>query len=156
MLRGPFGCLLSGGFLCFLLGVVMTDASATSVPVPTTEYENLTLDELILAHRHAYLAQGFSLKEQKTTHVDAQQDQTRLLFEFPIPKSSCPDNGRGIASFVILSPRSRDRRCIPCSVYAEMLSILGCDDDRQYATFLQKLIEANQRANEAMTAVIGK
>jgi hypothetical protein len=130
--------------------VAAVDAIATSVPVPTTEYENLTLDELVAAYRQAYLAQGFSLSEQKTTHVDAEQDQTRLVFQFPISRSSCPNNGRGIASFVILSPRHRDYRCVPCSVYAETLSIQGCDDDRQYATFLQKLIEANRRADDAM------
>ena len=142
--------------ICALCAAPVTRcANATSVAVPTTEYQQISRVELVSVYRGAYERQGFLLKEQTTNQIDKVNDMTRLVFDFPIPKSACSGNGKGFASFVIHTPRTANQRCSPCSVHVESLGVSGCDGE-SLSALLHVVNSAGSRAAEEVERILRK
>lgn len=142
--------------ICVLCAAgAMQGANATSVAVPTTEYRQISLAELVSVYRNAYQRQGFLFKEQTTNPVGKGDDQTRLVFDFPIPKSACSGKGRGFASFIILTPRTANQRCSPCSVSCESLGVSECHDE-SLGVLIREIESAGSKAAEEVKRKLEK
>lgn len=148
-------CMRGVAVMAALVGMI--GATEGRPLVACTDYENVSLDELVSAYKQAYTEAGFEFKKQ-TILKEAEREgrNIELIFEYPNP--DYPQKGKGVVSFNIVLPTSANQNCTPCHVYPQVFGggALLQYDLLEYGEFMERLISADLKANEQIRKKLGK
>lgn len=140
-----------------IVTLVVTIGAAEGRPlVASTDYENVSLDELVSVYAQAYTEAGFEFKKQTILKAAGREDRKlELIFEYPNP--DYPQKGKGVVSFNIVSA-SASQNCTPCYVYPQVFggAALLQYDSSEYGKFMERLMSADLKANEQIRKKLGK
>lgn len=142
------------GLLFVLLTVLVSSMQISArIAVPTTEYRNLSLKELVAVYEHAYSAQQFHLHAPVRETMPEGNQVVRLVLDMANPVHAGRKNAQ--LSFLFHSPGKG--ACTPCSVSRELFSVGEHDEytAEEWAAFQRQLIAADQRALEQIKQKLG-
>jgi hypothetical protein len=123
------------------------------VAVPTTEYRNVSLKELVLVYERAYGVQKFNVHASTRETMPEGNQVVRLVLDMANPAHGTRKKAQ--LSFQFHSPSKGE--CIPCSVTREMFSVgeHGEYASEEWSAFQRQLIAADKQALDEIKRQLG-
>lgn len=145
---------LGWGLLFVLLSTSVNGMQVSArVAVPTTEYRNVTLKELVSVYEQAYGAQKFHVNASTRQTMPEGDQVVRLVLDMANPAHETRKKAQ--LSFQFHSP-GKDA-CTPCSVTREMFSVGEHDEytGEEWDAFQRQLVAADKRATDEIARKLG-